>query len=246
MRAVVVVPTYEEAGNISALLHQIRATTPSVRVIVVDDNSSDGTASIAESVGEEVGGVEVLRRWGKDGLGAAYQAGFSLALERGADIVVSMDADLSHDPDALGALIGTIEDGADMAIGSRYMAGGRIDDWPAHRRALSQWGNRYANAALQLQLNDATSGYRAYRASVIRDVGLARVRASGYGFLIEMAYRVTRSGGKIVETPITFLDRRWGSSKISIRSIVEAAVLVTVWGARDRVGAFVQRRPVTR
>ena len=246
MRAVVVLPTYEEAGNISALLREIRASTPSVRVIVVDDNSSDGTASIAERVGAEVGGVEVLRRAGKDGLTAAYQAGFTRALEHGAEIVISMDADLSHDPRALPVLIGTIEDGADMAIGSRYMAGGRVVDWPAHRRALSRWGNRYANAALHLQLNDATSGYRAYRAAVIRDAGLGRVRASGYGFLIEMAYRVVCSGGKIVEIPIIFLDRRWGSSKISIRSIVEAAVLVTLWGTRDRVRAFVRRPPVIR
>lgn len=242
VNAVVVVPTYEEAGNIATLLRGIRTAVPAARVIVVDDNSSDGTADIAEAAGADLGGIEVLRRAGKQGIGPAYQAGFTLALERGAEVVVTMDADLSHDPVALPDLIGAIEDGADLALGSRYMAGGGVVEWPAFRRALSRWGNRYATAALRLPVSDATSGYRAYRAWVVRELGLGRVRASGYGFLIEMAYRVTERGNKITETPITFIDRRWGVSKISARSIVEAAAFVTLWGARDRVRGRLDRR----
>lgn len=239
-----VVPTYQEAGNIAALLRQIRAAAPSVGVIVVDDNSPDGTAEVAETTGAELGGVTVVRRTSKEGLGAAYRAGFALALEGNADIVVSMDADLSHDPAALPTLIEAVEEGADLALGSRYVPGGSVVNWPADRRALSRWGNRYATTALRLPCDDATSGYRAYRASVVRDTGLGRVRASGYGFLIEMVYRVANSGSKIVERPIAFVDRRWGESKMSMRSVVEAAALVTLWGARDRVREIVKRSPI--
>jgi dolichol-phosphate mannosyltransferase len=245
VHTVVVVPTYEEAGNIAALLRQIRAVAPAARVIVVDDNSGDGTADIAEATGVEIGHVEVIRRSGKHGLGPAYQAGFAQALESGAEVIVSMDADLSHNPMALPSLVGAVEDGADLAIGSRYVPGGGVDDWPAFRRALSRWGNRYATAALGLPINDATSGYRAYRAWVVRDMGLARVRASGYGFLIEMVYRVACTGGKIAEAPIIFTDRRWGVSKISAASIFEAAGLVTLWAARDRARTVFRRRWLT-
>jgi glycosyltransferase involved in cell wall biosynthesis len=243
---VVVVPTYEEAGNIASLLREIRAAAPDVRVIVVDDNSADGTADIAEATGTEIGGVEVLRRSGKGGLGGAYRAGFMRALEQGAEIVASMDADFSHDPVALPTLIAIVEDGADVAIGSRYVPGGGVVNWPAPRRTLSRWGNQYATVALGLPAADTTSGYRAYRASVVEEMARGGVRASGYGFLIEIAYRVTRKGGKLVESPITFVDRRWGASKMSTRSILEAAALVSLWGARDRAWGFFDRRRLGR
>ncbi len=246
MAVVVVVPTFEEAGNIAVLLARIRSAVPSAHVLVVDDDSSDGTPDIAEKAGSELGGVEVMRRPSKDGLGLAYRAGFVRALDLGADTVVSMDADLSHDPLALPSLIDAVDAGADMAVGSRYMPGGSVVNWPASRRALSRWGNRYATAALNLPVSDATSGYRAYQASVVRDVGLGQARASGYGFLIEMVYRVACAGGKVVEVPITFVDRWWGASKMSIASIAETAALVTLWGARDSVRDRLERRAASR
>ncbi|MDQ3640078.1 MAG: polyprenol monophosphomannose synthase [Actinomycetota bacterium] len=235
MRATVIVPTYQEADNIAVLLRRIRVAAPSVHVVVVDDGSPDGTADVAEAVGAEVGHVEVLRRPAKDGLASAYQAGFAHAILGGAEIVITMDADHSHDPAVIPQLVEASERGADLVIGSRYIPGGRILDWTASRRVLSLWGNRYATAALRLPVSDATSGYRAYRADVVNVEDLSRIRASGYGFIIEMAYRLVRAGGKLVEVPITFVDRQHGSSKISSHSVVEAMVLVTLWGVRDRM-----------
>lgn len=229
MRATVIVPTYQEAENIAELLRRIRVAAPSVSVVVVDDGSPDGTADLAEAVG----GVEVLRRSAKDGLASAYRAGFERALANGADILITMDADLSHDPAVIPMLIEASESGADVVIGSRYVPGGEILDWTPARRALSRWGNLYATGALKLPVRDATSGYRAYRAEVVNVEDLGRIRASGYGFLIEIAYRVARGGGKLVEVPITFEDRKLGMSKISSYTIVEALVLVTSWGVRD-------------
>lgn len=242
--ATVVIPTYQEADNIASLLRHIRAAAPAVYVLVVDDGSPDGTADIAEAIGAEVGHVEVLRRPAKEGLASAYQAGFAEAIGGGADIVITMDADHSHDPTVIPSLIEASERGADLVIGSRYIPGGQIVDWTASRRALSLWGNRYAAAALRLPINDATSGYRAYRADVVKVDDLSRIRASGYGFLIEMAYRLARGGGKLVEVPITFADRRHGTSKISSHTVVEAAVLVTLWGVRDLISERRARRLV--
>ncbi len=246
MAVVVVVPTYQEAGNIAVLLGRIRSTVPSAQVVVVDDDSSDGTADVAARAGSDLGGVEVMRRPSKNGLGLAYRAGFGRALELGADTVVSMDADLSHDPSVLPSLVDAVDAGADLALGSRYVPGGGVANWPASRRTLSRWGNRYATAALNLPVSDATSGYRAYQASVVREMGLGRVRASGYGFLIEMVYRVASAGGKVVEVPITFVDRQWGASKMSAASMAETAALVTLWGARDWVREGIEQRLARR
>ncbi len=234
MRAVIVIPTYEEAANVKVLLPRVRAAAPEADVVVVDDASPDGTADLAEKLGEELGRITVLRREGARGFGAAVRAGFAWALERDYEAVVGMDADLSHDPAALPSLLLALED-ADMVVGSRYVPGGAIPHWPAHRRALSHWGNRYATALLRLPVSDATSGYRAYRASALRAVDLDRVRATGYGFLVEMAYRVTRTGGRLAEVPIVFEDRERGGSKMSGRIVAEAMALVTLWGARDLV-----------
>ncbi len=234
MRAVIVIPTYEEAANVQVLLPRVRAAAPEADILVVDDASPDGTADLAEKLGAELGRITVLRREGARGFGAAVRAGFAWALERDYEAVVGMDADLSHDPSALPSLLDALED-ADMVIGSRYVPGGVIPNWPAHRRALSRWGNRYATGLLRLPASDATSGYRAYRASALRAVDLDRVRATGYGFLIEMAYRVTRTGGRLAEVPIVFEDRKRGGSKMSGRIVAEAMALVTLWGARDLV-----------
>lgn len=235
MRVLVVLPTYEEAANVAEVLRRLRSAAPSADVLVVDDNSPDGTAEIAERLGRELGGVSVLRRPGKAGLGSAYREGFRWGLEAGYDVLVEMDADLSHDPAALPALLDAVSDGADLAIGSRYVPGGSIPHWSWHRRALSRWGNRYAAAALRLRVRDATSGYRAYRAAVVAKLDLDTVRADGYGFQIEMAYRVASMGGSITEVPISFTDRVRGASKMSGRIVVEALALVTWWGLRDRL-----------
>lgn len=235
----IVLPTYQEAANAAAVLRRIRAVVPSAGVLVVDDGSPDGTADIAAAMGDELGGIEVLRRPSKSGLGSAYRDGFRWCLDRGCEIVVEMDADLSHDPADLPRLLAAIDDGADLAIGTRYVPGGSIPEWSWHRRLLSRQGNRYAAWALRLPVHDATSGFRAYRTSVLSKIDLTQVRADGYGFQVEMAYRVVALGATIAEVPIRFSERAQGHSKMSTWIVVEALVLVTWWALRDRLG---QRR----
>ena len=235
MRCLVVVPTYQEAGNVAEVLRRTRAALPDGAVLIVDDGSPDGTADRAEAVGAELGSVSVLRRQSKDGLGAAYRAGFSWGIERGFEVLIEMDADLQHDPAALPSLLSRVEDGADLAIGSRYVEGGSIPAWSWHRRALSRYGNRYAATVLGLPLTDATSGYRAYHANTLRLLDTSAFRADGYGFQIETAYRVCRAGGQIVEVPIAFHERVAGASKMSWRIVLEALVLVTWWACRERL-----------
>jgi len=244
VRCLVVVPTYQEAGNVAEVLRRTRAALPDGAVLIVDDGSPDGTADRAEAVGAELGSVSVLRRQSKDGLGAAYRAGFSWGIERGFEVLIEMDADLQHDPAALPSLRRRIEDGADLAIGSRYVEGGSIPAWSWHRRALSRYGNRYAATVLRLPVTDATSGFRAYHANTLRLLDASAFRADGYGFQIETAYRIKRAGGQIVEVPISFQERVTGTSKMSWRIVVEALVLVTWWACRDRFlrGAVVRYR----
>lgn len=234
MRALVVLPTYQEAENVVEVLRRLRAAAPDVDVLVVDDSSPDGTAAMARAAGQELGGVDLLVRPAKSGLGRAYRDGFAEGLARGYDVVAEMDSDLSHDPARLPALLRAVEAGADLAIGSRYVPGGSIANWPVHRRLLSRWGNRYADLLLGLSVLDATSGYRAYSAAALRQIDLGRVRSDGYAFQIEMAYRVLGAGGRIVELPIEFVDRVRDRSKLSGRIIAEALFLVTWWGVRDR------------
>ena len=235
MRCLVVIPTYQEVGNVDEVLRRSRAAEPDGEVLIVDDGSPDGTADRAEAVAAELGGVSVLRRQSKDGLGAAYRAGFAWGLERGFEVLIEMDADLQHDPAALPLLRGAIEAGAELAIGSRYIAGGSIPSWAGHRRALSRYGNRYAALVLGLPVADATSGFRAYHANTLRLLDTSAFRADGYGFQIETAYRISRAGGRIVEVPIAFSARAAGASKMSWRIVAEALVLVTWWAVRDRV-----------
>jgi glycosyltransferase involved in cell wall biosynthesis len=233
MRTLVVLPTYNEAANIDEVIRRIRKELPEAEVLVVDDNSPDGTADLADAIGSEVGQVSVLRRPGKAGLGTAYLDGFRVGLSRGFDIVVEMDADLSHEPAALPALVSAATHGADLAVGSRYVAGGSMPDWSWRRAFLSRWSNRYAALVLGLAVNDSTSGYRAYRADALEAIDFDHVRADGYGFQIEMTYRLINRGGRVVEIPVAFLDRREGQSKLSFPIVVEAFVLVTGWGIRD-------------
>jgi glycosyltransferase involved in cell wall biosynthesis len=237
-RAVVVVPTYNEAGNIERLLESILAVDPNIGVLVVDDSSPDGTADIVDRVAarsEFARRVDVLRRPSKSGLGTAYRAGFSRVLDAGETICVQMDADFSHDPRYLIEIISAVEMGADAAIGSRYVPGGRIENWPRLRLFLSRWGNRYAAGMLGLAVNDATAGYRAYSSALLRRIDFASVRAEGYGFQIEMTHRAVRSGARVVEVPITFVDRVVGESKLSHHIINEAFGLVNRLWFRDRL-----------
>jgi dolichol-phosphate mannosyltransferase len=240
MDTLVVLPTYNEAQTIEEVIRRTRAAAPEVSILVVDDGSPDGTADIAEKIGSDLGRVDVLRRAAPMGLGDAYRAGFAWGLERGAKVLVEMDSDLSHDPAALPTLLAAVAD-HDLVIGSRYVPGGSIPQWGLHRRLLSRGGNVYSALMLGLRVKDMTSGYRAYRASLLNGMELETVRAGGYGFQIEMTYRAARCGARITEVPIRFVDRELGQSKMSSAIVVEALRLVTWWGLR-RVGEVAGRR----
>lgn len=241
VKTLVVLPTFNEAENILVVLDKIREAAPAAEVLVVDDGSPDGTADLAEKWGADNGGVQVLRRSGKQGLGSAYRAGFREGLDQGYDILIEMDSDLQHDPAMLPALIHAVQDGADLAIGSRYVPGGAVPGWKFSRRFISQAGNVYAGIVLGMHVRDATAGFRAYGAPALSRVPLEEIRADGYGFQIEMAYEVSRQHGRIVEVPITFGERQRGTSKMSSRIVFEALGLVTWWGLRDRIFGPIKR-----
>ena len=227
LRTLVVLPTLDEAANIATVLSRIRTALPAADILVVDDGSADGTPELAEAVAANLGGITTLRRTGPRGLGPAYRAGFGVGLAGDYDVLVEMDADLSHDPDDLPALVGSVGEGADLAIGSRYVAGGATPGWSAHRRALSRAGGWYARSLLGLRVRDVTSGYRAYRADLLRALDLASVTTTGYGFQIDMTDRARRAGAVIREVPIVFRDRTAGESKMSGAIIGEALLMVT-------------------
>jgi dolichol-phosphate mannosyltransferase len=233
VRTVVVVPTYEEAENIDRFLRAVRQAIPDADVLIVDDNSPDGTAAIAESAAAELGNIKVLRRPGKQGLGSAYRNGFQVALDEGYDIIVSMDADFSHDPAVIPALRQRIINGADGVVGSRYVPGGGTKHWPVYRRLLSRWGNRYTAGVMRLPIRDCTSGFRAYRATALRDIDPSSTSAEGYAFLTELVRRLTRRNFIVEEHPIMFVDREHGTSKMSGKIIRESMWRVTRWGIRD-------------
>jgi dolichol-phosphate mannosyltransferase len=236
MRTLVVLPTYNEADNIVEVIDRVRAAAD-VDILVVDDGSPDGTGDVVDGHAAALGDgrVRLMRRAGKQGLGTAYLAGFADGLAHDADVLVEMDSDLQHDPAALPSLLAAVAHGADLAIGSRYVPGGSIPHWAWHRQQLSKWGNRYAGAVLGLAVRDATSGYRAYRASALAAIDLHAVRADGYAFQIELAYTVARNGGNVVEVPIQFHERQRGQSNMSGGIVVEALLLVTRWAIRDRL-----------
>ena len=212
--------------------------------MVVDDLSPDGTGEIADGVAAELGQITVVHRQGKPGLGAAYRHGFDLAFQQGFDAIVSMDSDFSHDPAVIPTMLRLLGEGADVVIGSRYVAGGGTQDWPLRRRLLSRWGNRYTGLLLGAKVRDCTAGFRAYRADVLRQINPGSTGAEGYAFLTELTRRLARSGANIVETPILFKDREKGTSKMSGRIIVESMLLVTRWGITDRARAV--RRKLSR
>jgi dolichol-phosphate mannosyltransferase len=244
MDVLVVLPTYNESANIDHVLRRIRQSVPEATVLVVDDGSPDGTAGLAETLGKEIGGIEVLRRHRKSGLGSAYRAGFRWGLDHGYDACVEMDADLSHEPEALPSLLDALVGPVEVVVGSRYVPGGSIPNWAWHRRLLSRGGNLYASALLGLGVADSTSGFRVYAASVLRRIDLDAVRADGYGFQIEMTHRARQAGAEVAEVPIRFVDRVEGESKMSTFIVVEALGLVTWWGAQRLVrGATARTAP---
>ena len=235
---IVVIPTYNEVDNVIEVVHKVLIELPEAAVVVVDDNSPDGTARAVENFSRSdtgVGRVRVLHRERKEGLGAAYRAGFADAMRHGATICVQMDADMSHDPTYLREIVAAVALGGDVSIGSRYTPGGSIENWPPLRRFLSRWGNRFAAGMLGLAVNDATSGYRAYSRAILEQMNFSAVVADGYGFQVEMTHRAVRVGARIVEIPIRFTDRIRGESKLTHHIIGEAFGLVVGLWFRERL-----------
>jgi dolichol-phosphate mannosyltransferase len=227
-RVTVVVPTYNERENLADLGAAV--TDHGYRMLIVDDNSPDGTGALADVLAAANPLIEALHRQAKEGLGPAYAAAFDRLLTGDAEVIVEMDADFSHDPSDLPRLIDAIAQGADLAIGSRYVEGGSTPDWPLPRRLISRAGNLYARLMLGIPTRDATAGFRAFRADALSRLPYRQARATGYGFQVEMAWRAHQSGLKVVEVPISFKDRTRGKSKMGMRIVIEAMWLVTVWG----------------
>jgi dolichol-phosphate mannosyltransferase len=236
MKALVVMPTYNEAASVVGVIDQVLAADPRVDVLIVDDGSPDGTARL---VAERAAGeprVRLLERSAKQGLGAAYRAGFAWGLERGYDALVEMDADLSHPPDRLPALLDGLAE-ADLVIGSRYVPGGRTVNWSRLREAISRGGNAYVRLALGVPVHDCTAGYRAYRRQVLEALPVSAVQSNGYCFQVEMVHRTWQEGFRVVEVPIAFTERATGVSKMNRQIVAEALWRVTVWaltGGRHR------------
>jgi len=239
-RVTVVVPTYNERENLPDLTRSV--TDLGYNVLVVDDASPDGTGDIADRLSRDNQRISVMHRTAKEGLGPAYAAAFDHLLSGDTEVVVEMDADFSHDPADLPRLVKAIEEGADLAIGSRYVPGGSTPDWPVHRRLISRAGNRYARVMLGTPIHDSTAGFRAFTRTALARLPYQDAEASGYGFQVEMAWRAHQRGLAIVEVPISFKDRKRGTSKMGLRIVAEAMWLVTVWG----LGRLWRALPFTR
>lgn len=233
-RVTVALPTYNESENLADMVEAI--LSHGYRLLVIDDNSPDGTGEMADRLSDDHASLSVLHRREKEGLGPAYSEGFDRALEDGAEIVIEMDSDFSHDPSDLPRLVTAVDEGADVAIGSRYVPGGETPDWPMIRQLISKGGNLYARTMLGIPVRDATAGFRAYRADALRNLPYRKAEASGYGFQVEMAWRAYQQGLVVVEVPITFRDRTRGTSKMGANIVLEAMRLVTVWGIGRLLG----------
>ncbi|MGW5480566.1 polyprenol monophosphomannose synthase [Streptomyces sp. NPDC004008] len=232
--ALVIIPTYNEAENIKTIVGRVRSAVPEAHILVADDNSPDGTGKLADELAAEDDNVHVLHRTGKQGLGAAYLAGFRWGLERGYGVLVEMDADGSHQPEELPRLLTALK-GADLVLGSRWVPGGRVVNWPKSREFISRGGSLYSRLALDLPLRDITGGYRAFRRETLEGLGLDEVASQGYCFQVDLARRAVKAGYHVVEVPITFVERELGDSKMSKDILVEALWRVTAWGFGDRV-----------
>jgi dolichol-phosphate mannosyltransferase len=235
-RVLIVMPTYNERQNLEIMAGRIRESTPDADLLVVDDNSPDGTGDLAEKLAETDPRVHVMHRTEKAGLGKAYIAGFTWALERGYDVIVEMDADGSHRPEDLPRLLAAVADGADGVIGSRWVPGGKVVNWPKKREILSRGANIYTRVMIGFSVRDATGGYRAYRASTLRRIDLSNVESTGYSFQVDITVRIIKAGLRIVEVPITFVERERGVSKMDSAIIREAFWRVFQWGVRSRLG----------
>lgn len=237
MRVLTIIPTYDEKQSLPTTLSRLRTAVPDADVLIVDDNSPDGTGVLADGFAAEDGQVHVLHRRGKEGLGAAYRAGFAWGLERDYEVLVEMDADGSHRPEDLPRLLAAVEDGADLAVGSRWVPGGSVVNWPLQRKVISRGGSFYVRTMLGLPYRDATAGFKAFRAATLRRVDYTSVQSAGYVFQVDLLWRTHLAGLRIVEVPITFVERVAGDSKMSGAIVLEAMERVTVWGltARGRV-----------
>ena len=236
----VIIPTYNERESLPLIVERVRASTPDAFILVVDDNSPDGTGDVAEGLSDADNHVLVLHRTAKNGLGAAYLAGFRWGMSRGFDVLVEMDADGSHRPEHLPQMLEALDD-ADVVIGSRWVPGGGVENWPRHRQWLSQGGNRYTQLMLGLGVHDATAGYRAYRRSALERMDLSTVASQGYCFQVDLTRRAAAAGLRIVEVPITFVEREIGDSKMSGAIVGEALWRVTQWGVANRARRLMAR-----
>lgn len=232
----VVIPTFNELENLSLIVGRVRSAAPDVDILVVDDNSPDGTGEKADEISASDSQVHVLHRQGKEGLCAAYMAGFAWGLERDYQVICEMDADGSHAPEQLHLLLKEIDKGADLVIGSRYIDGGRVVNWPKKRWILSRGGNIYISAALGAGLSDMTAGYRAYRRELLEKLDLAALSHAGYIFQVELAWRAVEVGADVCEVPITFTEREIGESKLDGSFVKDSLVEVTKWGVAHRWG----------
>ncbi|MFD5024963.1 polyprenol monophosphomannose synthase [Streptomyces sp. NPDC058373] len=238
----VIIPTYNEADNIAPIVARVREAVPEAHVLVADDNSPDGTGKIADELAADDEQVHVLHRAGKEGLGAAYLAGFRWGLERDFGVLVEMDADGSHQPEELPRLLTALK-GADLVLGSRWVPGGRVVNWPRSRQLLSRGGSTYSRFLLDVPLRDITGGYRAFRRETLEKLGLTEVASQGYCFQVDLARRAVQAGCSVVEVPITFVEREHGDSKMSRDIVVEALWRVTAWGVGGRVNKALGRTP---
>jgi dolichol-phosphate mannosyltransferase len=245
VKVLVIIPTYNESDNIERIVTRVLDSVPDAHVLVADDSSPDGTGKLADALAEADERVHVLHRPGKAGLGAAYVAGFDWGLARGYDALVEMDADGSHAPEQLPRLLDALAS-ADLVLGSRYVPGGAVVNWPRRREVLSRGGNLYVRLALGIDLRDATGGYRVYRREVLENMDYAAVSSQGYCFQVDLAWRVMRAGYRVAEVPITFVERERGESKMSSSIVREAFLRVGQWGIRHRGGqvrSALGRRP---
>jgi len=232
-RVLVITPTYNEVDNLPLIVRRVREAVPHADVLIADDNSPDGTGQLADEIAAQDRQVHVLHRPGKEGLGRAYLAGFAWGLERDYDVLVEMDADGSHRPEELPRLLDAVPH-ADLVLGSRWVAGGAVVNWPRSREALSRGGSLYTRLALGIRTRDATGGYRAFRAQTLRDLDLASVQSNGYCFQVDMLWRALQRGKVVREVPITFVERESGTSKMSNRIVLEALTKVGQWGVQER------------
>ncbi len=234
-RLLMVIPTYNEADNLAGVVARLHASVPEAHVLVVDDDSPDGTGELADRLAGADPRIRVLHRRVKEGLGAAYIAGFRIALEQGYDVIGEMDADGSHQPEQLPRLLAELDRGADLVIGSRWVSGGSVLNWAWHRRALSVGGNLYTRLLLGMEVRDATAGFRLFRASMLRRIDLDGVQSVGYVFQVDLAYRTIRAGGRVVEVPIEFVERVRGESKMTVDVARESLFRITRWGLAERI-----------